>query len=92
MAFSVIVIVKTARAAALFLLNFQIVPGTDNVMQWWLLVTAPFAFLLMAARVIENVFEDLKNYRNGDELIQQTVIGGGEQWPTEPCSRSSPLA
>ncbi|MCY4167798.1 MAG: TRAP transporter small permease subunit [Rhodobacter sp.] len=78
MAFSVIVIVTTARAAALSASNFQIVLGTDNVMQWWFLVTAPFAFLLMAARVVENVYEDMENYRNGNELIQRTVIGGGE--------------
>lgn len=78
MVFSVIVIVTTARAAALSASNFQIVLGTDNVMQWWFLLTAPFAFLLMAGRVIENFLEDLQNYREGNELIKQTVIGGGE--------------
>ena len=78
MAFSVIVIVTTARAAALSASNFQIVLGTDNTMQWWFLITAPLAFLLMAARVVENVYEDFENYREGNELIQQTVIGGGE--------------
>ncbi len=78
MAFSVIVIVTTARAVVLSASNFQIVLGTDNVMQWWFLLNAPFAFLLMAARVVENVYEDMENYRNGNELIQRTVIGGGE--------------
>ena len=78
MAFSIIVIVTTARAAALSASNFQIVLGTDNVMQWWFLITAPFAFLLMAARVVENFFEDLENYREGKELINTTAIGGGE--------------
>ena len=78
MAFSIIVIVTTTRAAALSASNFQIVLGTDDVMQWWFLLTAPFAFLLMAARVVENFLEDIENFRNGDELIQQAVIGGGE--------------
>lgn len=78
MSFSVIVIVTTARAAALSASNFQIVLGTDNTMQWWFIITAPFAFLLMAARVIENAHEDLKNYREGNEMIKQAVIGGGE--------------
>ncbi len=78
MTFSVIVIVTTARAAALSASNFQIVLGTDNVMQWWFLVTAPLAFLLMAARVVENVYEDFENYRSGNELIRQTAIGGGD--------------
>lgn len=78
MAFSIIVIVTTARAAALSASNFQIVLGTDDVMQWWFLLTAPFAFLLMAGRVVENFFEDLENYRSGKKLIKQAVIGGGE--------------
>ena len=78
MLFAIIVIVTTARAAALSASNFQIVLGTDNTMQWWFLITAPLAFVLMAARVVENFLEDLENYRNGKELIQQTVIGGGD--------------
>ena len=78
MAFAIIVIVTTARAAVLSASNFQIVLGTDNVMQWWFLLTAPVAFLLMAARVWENFLEDLGNYRSGEELIKQTVIGGGD--------------
>ena len=76
--FSIIVIVTTARAAALSASNFQIVLGTDNTMQWWFLILAPLAFVLMAARVIENFVEDIENYRTGKDLIQQTVIGGGE--------------
>ena len=45
-------------------------------MQWWFLSTAPLAFILMSARVIENFSEDLANFRNGRQLIKQTVIGG----------------
>ena len=66
----------TCRVVVLSASNFQIVLGTDNVMTWWFLLTAPLAFLLMAARVIENFFEDLGNYRSGDTLIKQAVIGG----------------
>ena len=76
MSFAVIVLVTTTRAVVLSASNFQIVLGTDNVMQWWFLLTAPFAFLLMAARIIENFFEDLGNYRTGSPLLKQTVIGG----------------
>ncbi|UWQ90308.1 TRAP transporter small permease subunit [Aliisedimentitalea scapharcae] len=74
--FSVIVLVTTARMTALSASNFQIVLGTDNVMQWWFLITAPMSFLLMAARVFENLFEDIANFRSGDPLIKQAVIGG----------------
>ena len=78
MCFAIIVIVTTARAAALSASNFQIVLGTDNTMQWWFLITAPLAFVLMAARVVENFLEDPGNYREGHDLIKQTVIGGGD--------------
>ncbi|MBT0958946.1 TRAP transporter small permease subunit [Alphaproteobacteria bacterium KMM 3653] len=74
--FAVIVLVTTSRVTALSASNFQIVLGTDNVMQWWFLITAPLAFALLAARVIENLFEDIRNYRSGAPLIKQVAIGG----------------
>ncbi|GHA58600.1 hypothetical protein GCM10008927_25300 [Amylibacter ulvae] len=74
--FSVIVLVTTARMTALSASNFQIVLGTDNIMQWWFLITAPMSFVLMAARVFENLFEDIANFRSGQPLIKQAVIGG----------------
>lgn len=73
--FAVIVLVTTTRVTALSASNFQIVLGTDNVMQWWFLMTAPVAFLLLAARVFENFFEDVSNFRSGKPLIKQAVIG-----------------
>ena len=45
-------------------------------MQWWFLLGAPLAGTLMAARAIENIQDDMKNYRSGEPLIQQAVIGG----------------
>ncbi len=74
--FAVIVLVTTSRITALSASNFQIVLGTDNVMQWWFLITAPLSFFLLAARVFENFFEDIANYRSGEPLIRQAVIGG----------------
>ncbi|MBT2132410.1 TRAP transporter small permease [Aliiroseovarius lamellibrachiae] len=74
--FAVIVLVTTTRVTALSASNFQIVLGTDNVMQWWFLITAPMSFVLMAARVFENFFEDIRNYKSGAPLIKQAVIGG----------------
>lgn len=76
MSFAIIVIVTTTKAVVLSASNFQIVLGTDNVMQWWFLLTAPLAFILMAARIIENFAEDVSNYRSGAPLLKQTVIGG----------------
>ena len=56
--------------------NFQIVLGTDNVMQWWFIATIPVAFILLAARVFENMSDDIARWRKNEPLIQQAVIGG----------------
>lgn len=74
--FAVIVLVTTTRLTALSASNFQIVLGTDNVMQWWFLITAPLSFVLMTARVIENLRDDIRNWIRGKPLIEQAVIGG----------------
>lgn len=73
--FAVIVVVTTTRLVALSASNFQIVLGTDNVMQWWFLLSAPIAFLMMAARVFENLSDDVRNWRSGEPLVKPTVIG-----------------
>lgn len=74
--FAVIVFVTTTRLTALSASNFQIVLGTDSVLQWWFLITAPLSFVLMIARVFGNLAEDIRNYRSGAPLIKQAVIGG----------------
>ncbi len=63
---------ETVRAAA----NFAIMLGTDNVMQWWFLISVPIAFILLTARVMENIVQDLRKFREGDEMIEAAVIGG----------------
>ena len=74
--FALILLVTTLRVVALSASNFQIVLGTDNTMQWWFLMSAPIAATLMAARAVENIQDDVKNYRSGEPLIKQAVIGG----------------
>ncbi|WP_371168330.1 TRAP transporter small permease [Aliiroseovarius sp. 2305UL8-7] len=74
--FAVIVVVTTTRLTALSASNFQIVLGTDNVMQWWFLITVPLSFVLMIARVFENLIDDIRNFKSGEPLIKQAVIGG----------------
>jgi len=73
--FALILFVTTARLTANSASNFQIVLGTDNTMTWWFLMTAPVAATLIATRAIENLREDIRNWRNGNELVSQTVIG-----------------
>lgn len=73
--FALILFVTTMRLVALSASNFQIVLGTDNTMQWWFLSAAPVAAVLIAARAIENMQDDIRNLRNGQPLINQAVIG-----------------
>ena len=73
--FAVIVIVTTTRLVALSASNFQIVLGTDNIMQWWFLLAAPVSFFLMVGRVFQNLADDLHNWKTGEPLIKQAVIG-----------------
>lgn len=74
--FSWVVVVTSTRVVANSAANFQIMLGTDNVMQWWFLTSVPLAFTLLVARVLENLLEDLGNYRAGASLVEQAVIGG----------------
>ena len=73
---AVIVVTTTLRLTANSAANFQIVLGTDNMMQWWFIATIPLAFILLAGRVFENLSDDLRRYRNNEPLIEQAVIGG----------------
>lgn len=70
-----VVVVTSTRVAANSASNFQIMLGTDDVLQWWFLVSVPIAFTMMATRVLENVLQDIRNFRNGEKLIEQAVIG-----------------
>ncbi len=70
-----IVIVTSAKVTANSASNLQILLGTDDTLQWWFLVTVPIASTPMVERVLENFLEDLRNYRSGEPLIKQAVIG-----------------
>ncbi len=71
-----IVVATTLRITANNAANFAIVSGTDDIMQWWFIITMPVAFMMMAGRVIANWLEDLNKYRSGETMITQAVIGG----------------
>jgi TRAP-type C4-dicarboxylate transport system permease small subunit len=74
--FSWVVIVTSLKLVANSASNFQIMLGTDGIMQWWFLIFMPLAFTTLVARVLENALRDIDNYRRGDPLITQAVIGG----------------
>ena len=65
---ALIVVTTTLRQTANSASNFQILLGTDNVMQWWFYAAVPLSWLLLSARVVENFIEDLRTYLEGGEL------------------------
>lgn len=71
-----LVIVTAMRVVANAGSNYMFVTGTDNVFVWWFLISLPFAFVLLSGRVFENLFDDIRNYRTGKPMIEQTVLGG----------------
>ena len=71
-----IIVVTSARVTANSAANYQIMLGTDDVQLWWFLLAVPMAFTLLAARVIENFLEDIRNYRENKLLVSQALIGG----------------
>ncbi|MEM7777812.1 MAG: TRAP transporter small permease subunit [Pseudomonadota bacterium] len=73
--FSVIVIVTTLKQTANSASNFQILLGTDNVMQWWFYICVPLSWMLLSGRVIENVIDDFRRYRSGEEMMVTGTLG-----------------
>ena len=65
---ALIVITTTLRQTTNSASNFQILLGTDNVMQWWFYAAVPLSWLLLSARVVENFMEDWRTYRSGGEI------------------------
>ena len=71
----VVVVTTTFRQAANSASNFQILLGTDNVLQWWFYIFVPISWLLLSARVLENFSEDIKKLKSGAPLLEQSAIG-----------------
>lgn len=71
--FALIVIVTTLKQTANSAANFQILLGTDDVMQWWFYICVPLSWLLLSARVLENLMEDFDRYRKGEPMIVSQV-------------------
>lgn len=65
---AVIVMAATLRLTASAAANFQMLQGTDNVMRWWFYICVPIAWVILYARVLENLFQDVRDYRAGRPL------------------------
>ena len=74
--FSIVVIVTTLKQTANSASNFQILLGTDNVMQWWFYIFVPLSWTLLSGRVIENLIDDFRRYRSDEDMILPSGLGG----------------
>lgn len=72
--FALVVVVTGLRQTINAMANFQILLGTDNVMQWWFYAFVPGSWVLLVARAFENWSQDLANYRSGEPLIDQASL------------------
>lgn len=72
--FALIVVVTGLRQTINALANFQILLGTDNVMQWWFYAFVPASWVILSARAIENWQQDWHKFRAGEPLLEQNSL------------------
>jgi len=54
--------------------NFAIVGGTDNVMEWWFYLATPLAWSMIVIRVLQNLVQDIRRYRERQPFILQASL------------------
>jgi len=67
--FGAIVLYYTIEQTRLVEMNFAIVQGTDNVMQWWFYLATPLAWMLLIFRVLQNLADDVGRYLRKEPFI-----------------------
>jgi TRAP-type C4-dicarboxylate transport system permease small subunit len=65
---AVIVVAATLRLTVNSAANFQLLLGTDNVMRWWFYICVPISWIILYARVLENLIADVRSYNAGREF------------------------
>lgn len=74
--FGAIVIFYTVEQTRLVEMNFAIVQGTDNVMQWWFYLATPVGWSLLIIRVLQNLTEDIGRFKRREPfLVDIQAIG-----------------
>mgnify|MGYP001294422401 CR=1 FL=1 len=66
--FGIIVIYFTTAQVKIAHFNFAIVPGTDNIMQWWFYMATPLAWVLIIIRVMQNLVEDCLRFKRKESF------------------------
>ncbi len=73
--FSLLVIYYSMQQVQIAYDNFAIVQGTDDVMQWWFYTATPIGFALVIYRVLRNLFDDIRRYRNNEPIMVNIGVG-----------------
>ena len=67
--FGIVVLYFTIEQTMLVEMNFAIVQGTDNVMQWWFYLATPVAWSLLLIRVLQNTWDDLVRFKTKQPFV-----------------------
>lgn len=74
--FAAVVLYYTIEQTRLVEMNFAIVQGTDNIMQWWFYLATPMAWALLIVRVLQNVVDDVRRFASRKPfLVDIQAIG-----------------
>ena len=59
--------------------NSAFVDDTNSrLMLWWFVILVPLSFVLLSGRAIGVWLDDLRRYRDGDQMVETFAIGGGD--------------
>ncbi len=74
--FSLIVVYFTIEQVQVVHMNFAIVQGTDDIMQWWFYIITPVAWALIIYRSLENLWQDYQQFRRKEPFqIVHSILG-----------------
>lgn len=73
--FASMVIYHSINLVALLRDNYAIVPGTDDVMQWWFYCALPVGWSLLIIRCLQNIVQDVRRYGRKEPFILHATIG-----------------
>lgn len=74
--FGAMVIYYSIDLVALLRDNYAIVPGTDDLMQWWFYLAIPVGWGLLCIRSVQNIVEDILRFRRREPFTFTATIGG----------------
>ncbi|MCP1676966.1 TRAP-type C4-dicarboxylate transport system permease small subunit [Natronocella acetinitrilica] len=73
--FGIIVMYWSTRQVQLSYMNFAIVSGTDEIMQWWFYMALPLAWGLIMIRAVQNMVLDTLTFRRGKPFpLNQSML------------------